>query len=177
MTSLGISERCSICLRIQPDAHAVLTDAEDVHVRHAFHPRKFVAQLQGGEIAQEKSIVIGMRRSECDDLQDGGGFLLRYDALLLDCLGQLRERGGNAILHEHLRKIEIGSDFEGDCQRIATIGSAGGLHVKHVLDTVDLLLDRKRDCLDQRLCIRAGIIGRYLNVGGVIGGYCATGRL
>ena len=32
MTSLGVSERCAHQFRIQPDAHAVLADAEDRHV-------------------------------------------------------------------------------------------------------------------------------------------------
>ena len=73
-------------LRIQPDSHAVLTNTEDVDIRYAVHPRKFVPQLQCGVVTNEKSVVIVLWRSECDDLQDGSGFLLRYDALLLDCL-------------------------------------------------------------------------------------------
>ena len=73
-------------LRIQPDAHAILTNAEDVDIRYAIHPSKFVAQLQCGVVTKEKSVVIVLRRSEGDDLQDGSGFLLRYHALLLDCL-------------------------------------------------------------------------------------------
>src|SRR4029077_11002915 len=46
---------------------------------------------------------------------------------------------------------------------IASIGSAGGLHIKHVFDTVDLLLDRKSDCLDQGFCVRTWVVGGYLN--------------
>src|SRR5438046_1539595 len=60
-------------------------------------------------------------------------------------------------------KIKIGPDFKSDRQCIATIGSAGRLHVKHVFDTVDLLLDRKSDCLHESLCVRTRVVGGDLN--------------
>ena len=82
---------------------------------------------------------------------------------MLHGLGQLREGGGNAILHEHLREVKIGPDFECDSKSVATIRGTSGLHVKHVLDAVDLLLDRQRDRLDHRFCARPGIVCRYLN--------------
>ena len=107
ITSLGISERCNICSRIKPDAHAVLADAEDVHVRHPGNAREFVAQLECREVAQEERVILIVRRGERDDLQDGGGFFLRHHALLLDGLRQLRECGGNAVLHQHLREVEV----------------------------------------------------------------------
>ena len=150
-------------LRIEPDPHAVLADAEDVHVRDPGHAGEFVAQLERREITQEERVVFTGGRGERDDLQDGRGFFLRHHTLLLDGLRELRECGGNAVLHQHLREVEVRADLERDRQGVAAVGRAGGLHVEHVLDAVDLLLDGKRDGLNQRLRIRAGIIRRHLN--------------
>ena len=144
-------------LGIEPDSHAVLPDAEDIHVRDAGETDQFVVQLKRGEIAQKERVVLIGRRRERDDLQDGGGLLLCHYALRLHGLRQLRQRGGNAVLHQHLREVEVGADLESDYERVMAVGCAGRLHVEHVLDAVDLLLDRERDGLDQRLRVRAGI--------------------
>ena len=44
MTSCGMSERWQHLLGIEPDAHAVLADAEDHHVADAGQARELVAQ-------------------------------------------------------------------------------------------------------------------------------------
>ena len=56
--------------------------------------------------------------------------------------GTKESRGSDTVLHEHLRKIEVGADLESDCKCVATVGRAVRLHVEHLLDTVDLLLNR-----------------------------------
>ena len=70
-----------------------------------------------------------------------------------NCASALRD----AVLHQHLREVEIGADLEGHGQRIGAVGAAVGLHVEHVLDAVDLLLDRQRHGVDHGLGARAGI--------------------
>ncbi len=69
----------------------------------------------------------------------------------------MRQRAGDAVLHQHLREVEVGADLEGHGQRIGAVGAAVGLHVEHVLDAVDLLLDRQRDGVDHGLGAGAGI--------------------
>src|SRR5438046_5992755 len=67
-------------------------------------------------------------------------------------------RDGDAILNQHLRCIEIGAELERDAQRHVAVARALRRHVEHVLDAIDLLLDRRRYRFRHHLRIRAGII-------------------
>ena len=112
-----------------------------------------------------------------DDLEDGRGLLLGHHPLLLHRHRQLRHGRRDAVLDQHLREVQVGANVERDRERVAAIRGAGGLHVEHLLDAVDLLLDGQRDRLDQRLGAGAGVGGRDLHSGRCDGGYCATGRV
>ena len=57
MTSLGSRPNACSMLGVQPDAHAVLADAEDDHIAHARQAREPVAQLDRGVVAQEQTVV------------------------------------------------------------------------------------------------------------------------
>ena len=72
---------------------------------------------------------------------------------------------GHAILHQHLRRIEIGAELESDVQRHVAVARALRRHVEHVLDAVDLLLDRRGDGFRDDLRVCAGIIRRDLDRG------------
>ncbi len=67
---------------------------------------------------------------------------------------------GHAILHQHLRGIEIGAELERDAERHVAVARALRRHVEHVLDAIDLLLDRRGDRFRDDLRIGAGIVGR-----------------
>ena len=128
-------------------------------------PLELVLEPERGVVTQEEGVVFSMRRSERDDLQNRGRFFVRDHALGLDGAGQLRHRGGHAVLHEHLREVRIGPDLERHDERIVPIVRARRLHVEHALDAVDLLLDRQRHRFDQRARARAGIARRDLHGG------------
>ena len=72
-------------------------------------------------------------------------------------------RDGDAILYQHLRRIEIGTEFESDAQRHVAVARALRRHVEHVLNAIDLLLNRRRHRFRNDLCICAGIVGRDLD--------------
>ena len=160
-------------LGVKPDPHAVLADAEDGHVAHARQPRDHVAQVDPGVVAQEQAVVAAVGGVEVDDLQDGGGHLLGDGPLLLHVEGQLGHGGGDAVLDQHLGHVEVGADLEGDDELVGAVAGARGLHVEHVLDAVDLLLDRQRDGVGHDPGARPGVGGRDLHGGrgdlGVLG--------
>ena len=64
---------------------------------------------------------------------------------------------GDAVLHQHLRLVEIGAEPERDRQRHRAVGRALRRHVEHVFDAVDLLLDRRGDGVGDDLGRRARI--------------------
>ena len=150
-------------LGIQPDPHAVLADAEDRHVAHPRQARELVAQLQRREVREIEGVVLVALRGQRHDLQDRRRLLLRDDPLLLDGFRELRERGRDAVLHQHLGQIEVGADREGHDERVPAVVRRRRLHVEHALDAVDLLLDRQPHRLDQSLRVRPGVVGRHLD--------------
>ena len=133
---------------VQPDPHAVVLLAHVRHVAHAFEPCEVVANLNRGEIAQVELIEQGLVRlrifvrREIHHEQDAGRFLLGGDAGRLHGIGQTGHRQVDAVLHEHLRHVEVRAQLERDRQVVAAVVRALRRHVQHALDAVHLLLDR-----------------------------------
>jgi hypothetical protein len=71
---------------------------------------------------------------------------------------QARLRDGDAVLHLHLRDIEIGADIEGDRDREPSIRGRIRRQIDHVLDAVDLLLDRRHHRRGDDVRTGAGIL-------------------
>ena len=150
-------------VRIEPDPHRILAGAEHRHVADAGQARQLVAQIDGGVVAEEQAVIGRVRRRQRHEQQDRRRLLLHRHALVLHRLRQLRQRARNPVLHQHLREVEIGADLERHRQRVGAVGAAVGLHVEHVLDAVDLLLDRQRHGIDHGLGGGAGIARRHLH--------------
>ena len=144
-------------VRIEPNAHRILPGAEHDDVAHAGQPGDLVLELDGGVVGEVKAVVAPVGRRQRDDLQDRRRILLHDDALRLHCLRQRGERARYAVLHQHLRNVEVGADLEGHRQQVAAVGAAVGLHVDHVLDAVHLLLDRQGDGIDDGAGACSGI--------------------
>ena len=69
-------------------------------------------------------------------------------------------RDTDAVLHLDLRDIEIGADVEADGNRKTAVAGRVRRHVDHVLDAVDLLLDRRHHGCRHDIGARAGILAR-----------------
>ncbi len=163
MTSGDVEPARLHLVGIEPDPHRILAGAEHVDVADAGQPRDLVLQPDGGVVAEIEAVVAPVGRRQRDDLQDRGRLLLHRDALLLHGLRQLRQRGRDAVLHQHLREVEIGADLEGDGERVGAVGGGIGLHVDHAFHAVDLLLDRQRDGVDHGARAGAGIARGHLH--------------
>ena len=73
-------------------------------------------------------------------------------------LGQSRERLGDAVLHLHLREIDVRADLERDGESERAVGCGRRCHVEHSLDAVDCVLEWRADCLREHSWICAGIL-------------------
>ena len=111
-------------VRVEPDAHRVLTGAEYGDVADARKARQLVADIDGGIVAQEQAVISVIRRGQRDEQKYGGRTLLNGDALILDSLWQLRQRAGHAVLHQNLREVEVDADPERHGQGVAAVGAA-----------------------------------------------------
>ena len=146
---------------IEPDAHAVLARAEDLRAADAGNARELVLHPQVGEVRQIQQVVALVGRDEVHDHDEVGRGLLGHDADALHFRRQPRQRLRHAVLHLHLRVVEIGAEREGDGERHPAVGCRLREHVEHVLDAVDLLLERRGHRLGDDPRVRARIGGAH----------------
>ena len=125
--------------------------------------REFVANLEERVIAGEKLIERPVRRDQMHDHRNVGRLFFCRHADALHFGREDGNRNGDAILHQHLRRIEIGAELEGDAQRHVAVARALRRHVEHVLNAIDLLLDRRRHGFRDHLRVRARVVGRDLD--------------
>ena len=156
------SERRS-AVGIEPDAHRILADAEKLDIADAVDALEHVDDTPQREVRDVELIVGAVRREQEDAAEDGRRRLLHRDAVALDRLRQARQRKRDAVLDEHLGLVEIGARLEGDREGQAAVGSGLAVHVQHVFDPVDFLLDRRGHGVGDRLRGRARIDRRDHN--------------
>ena len=130
-------------IRIEPDAHAVFAGAEDLHGADARQARQLVLHLQERVVRQVEHVVAVVRRDQVHDHQEVGRRLFGRHADALHVLRQARQRLRHAVLHLHLRVVEVGAERERDGQRQRAVRGRLREHVEHVLDAVHLLLERR----------------------------------
>ena len=125
-----------------------------------------------------KSVVARLvGRVEMHDHHQVGRGLLTVTPIWRTSSGRRGCAMRDPVLHLHLRDVEIGAEVEGDRDGEAAVGGRVRRHVEHVLDAVDLLLDRRHHGRgDDRRRWRPDTGPVTLMIGGAISGYCATGR-
>ena len=93
-----------------------------------------------------------------DHHQVGRG-LAHRDAEPAHVFRQARLGDGDAVLHQHLRLIDVRPRLEDDVDRQLPVARRLRVDVEHVVDAVDLLLDRRGDGFGDDLGRGAGIGG------------------
>jgi hypothetical protein len=95
--------------------------------------------------------------------QDSGRGFPDLHAETLHVLWQAGQSILDPVLRQHLRYVEVRADAEGDSD--GELAVAGGLtaHIQHVLDAVDLLLERCCNGLRDHVGRCAGIACRHLD--------------
>ena len=150
-------------LGIEPHAHRVVARAEQTHFAHARQAREHVAHLQRGVVAQINRVVAAVGGSQVHDHQQVGRGLLRRHADAAHVFRQTRQRLRDAVLHLHLRVVDVGAEAERDRQQHRAVAGRLRGHVEHVLDAVDFLLERRGDGLGDHLRVRARILRAHLH--------------
>ena len=160
-------------VRVEPHPHRVVALAQVRNVAHALQPGEFVAQLDGRVVAQVQEqllprLVVFRRRGgtlQVDNHQLAGRLLFHHDAAPLHEVRQHRFREADAVLHEHLRDVQVDARLERDGERVRPVVPAGGGHVHHVLDAVHLLFDGGGHGVGHGARICAGVDSVHLNGG------------
>ena len=158
--------------RVQPDPHGIIPHAKDLNISHTRQPGQIILQAHRGIIGKKQlivAVILGIERQEHDDV---GGLLFCRHSQPFNLFRQFCQGDADPVLNQHRRHIKIGTNLEGNCQRIASVCGAHGTHIDHVFDPVDLLLNRLCHCFRNDLGIGARI-GR----GDLNGGRCNLGIL
>ena len=148
---------CGEFVGVKPDAHRVIARTEHFHVAGAGDARQHVFDLQRGVVAEINLVVATVRREQVHHQRQVGRLLCGRDAEPANFLRQFRQRLRNAVLHLHLGFVDVRAELESYGQRHHTVTRGLRKHVERILDTVDGLLQRRRDRFGDGLRVRAGI--------------------
>ena len=130
-------------VRVHPHAHPVAEVRQDVGAPDARHARQRILEVDGRKVRKEHLVVGTVRGKDGDQHQHVGAGLLGPDAGAVHFFGKLARALGDPVLHIHRRLIGVGADGEGHVQAVAAAVGAVGAHVEHLVDAVDLALDRR----------------------------------
>lgn len=98
--------------RVEPDAHGEIARAEDLDVAHAIDAAQHVLHVQGDVVRQILRVPRAVRGDDVDDHHHVRRRLARLDAVGADLRRQARLGGGDAVLDQHLRLIDIDARLE-----------------------------------------------------------------
>ena len=132
-------------LDVEPDPHRVFGAAEDPQFTDAVDAGEDVANLQIREIGDVELVARSVGGDEVHDEQQFGRRLCRDDSRLPHLRRQAGLGAGDAVLHEHLRPVDVGAKFKRHGERHAAVVGRLRLDIEHVFDAVDLLLERRGD--------------------------------
>ena len=154
----GHAERLQ-AVGVEPDPHRIVAAAEHDDRADALDPGQRVLDLKRGVVGDEQLVARFVGRQHVHDHHQVGRCLGDRDADVAHVRRQSRQRGRDAVLHLHLGDIEIGAEIERHADREAAVAVRVRRHIEHVLDAVDLLLDRRHHGRGDHLGVGARDIG------------------
>ena len=126
-----------------PDTNRVLARAKDLHIGNAGNPCELIIQVDHRVVCQKRRIVTSVCRTEGEKHQGSGKGFLNTDPLRRHFGRQL----GRCLRLAHLRKDLVGLRV---CRFVKVHPQlhlpavrVEGVHVVHVVNTADLLFDRR----------------------------------
>ncbi len=128
---------------IEPHPHRIVAGAEHDDRADAVDAGHRVGHFERGVIGDEQRVARLVGRIQVHDHHQIGRAFCTVTPILRTSAGSRGCGDGDAVLHLHLRDIEIGAEIEADRDREAPVGGRVRRHVDHVLDAVDLLLHRR----------------------------------
>ncbi len=145
-------------LGVQPNTHRILR-AEQLNGAHAIDATERFANVCGhivGNVVLIHAVVTGHK---ADDHQKARRGFVHANPLLLDFLRQQRHGPLQLILHLYLGYVGVGASFEGNGDLTAAAGITHRLHIFHVVDAGDVLLDDLDHRVFNGLRRSAGVVG------------------
>ena len=137
-------------------------DAHDLRLAGALHALQRIEHVDVGVVGDVVgAVAVVLARTRAISIMIDDDFFCTDTPSCVHRGRQLRQREVDAVLHLHLRDVGVGVEREVDGQRQLAGGRAGRRHVEHVVDAVDLRLDRRGDRIGERLRVGAGVGRRH----------------
>ncbi len=155
---------------IEPHPHGVVACAEHDRIPDPIEAGQDVLDVHGHVVGDVLLVERSIRRDEVDHHHQVGRLLAHRHADALHLVRQSRHRHRHAVLHQHLRLVDVRSRLEDHVDRQRPVSRRLRHHVDHVVDAIDLLLDGRRDRRgnDFRHCAGKGrghLHGRWRDIG------------
>ena len=116
---------------IEPDAHRIVAPAERRDRADAVDAVELVDHLGGGVVRDEQRVARLVGRIEVHDHHQVGRALRRGDADVAHVGRHARQRDRDAVLHLHLRDVEVGAEVEGHVDLEAAVAGRVRRDVEH----------------------------------------------
>src|ERR1051326_6166692 len=152
-------------VRVEPCAHGIIAAAEHDDRADPVDAGERIDDLERRVIGDEQRVARFVGRIEMHDHHDVGRAFGDRDADIAHVLRQARLGDRDAVLHLHLGDIEVGAEVEGHRNREAAVGGRVRRDIEHVLDAVDLLLDRRDHGRGHHVGAGAGVLPGYVDDG------------
>ena len=165
----------SEAIGFDPDTHRIITGAEDIDSADALDAGQSILDINQRIVTQEVLIEAWILCSQRNQHEDIGQRFFRGHAEARNLRRKFGGGGSNAILGKYRIQVRVGARFEGNLDSHGAIVGVDGLHVDHVVDTVDFLLQRRRYRLFDTHRVGTGVGGSNLddgrrNIGILFGG-------
>ena len=143
---------------IEPDAHRVVARPERGDGSDAVDAAEHIGDFGLGVVRDEQRVARLVRGIEVHDHHQVGRALGRGDADIAHVRRDARQRDGDPVLNLHLRGIKVGAEIERHVDRETAVPGRVRRDVEHVLDAVDLLLERSSHRCGDDVGARPGIL-------------------
>lgn len=150
-------------LGIKPNTDRIVTLTQVNNVANPLEPEQLVLHVNGRVIRHVDVVVAAVGGIEIDAQEDAWGLLLDGESLFLHGIGKLGNREVHPVLDGDQGLVEVGSDGESHDEVVGAGVVARRGHVQHVVNAVDLLLNRRRHRVSHDLGARSRIIDGHLH--------------
>ena len=130
---------------LDPHAHRILAAPQYTGLAYALDAGDGIKDVDSQVVALEILVIGAIGRVQRDQQKRERQFFLDRDSEAFDLFRDARLGFRYAVLYQYIGHVQIGTDLERNRQVHGAVIGVNGLHVDHVLHTVDLLLQRRGD--------------------------------
>ncbi len=144
-------------VRAQPQPHGVVLGTKDLHVGGSGHTLDGIEHVLRDVVGDEQRVKAVVGRVDRRHSHEARRALGHGHALALHFLRKFVQHLVDAVVDIHRGDVQIRANFKGHVDGHRAVARRCGVHVQHLLDAVDCLLDGRGHCGFQHLGGSTGV--------------------